>query len=97
VCQRLSFDDARLQHRNLEQMDAQLKRRVRNFLYLNGENDKSGYQSFYDDATLEAVRTCMAGYRDLWLPLRGSIANVTRHRLPGPSPRAKVPPENLPV
>jgi len=56
VCQRLDIDDSELPHRNpSNKRSRNLKRRVRNFVFRNGEGDKRHYTDFYDVETREAV------------------------------------------
>ena len=56
VCRKLGTRGASLRHRNRsDKWTRKLKRRVRNFVFQNGESPKSGYRAFYDEATLEAV------------------------------------------
>ena len=56
VCARLGITDAELPHRNPSNKRSRtLKRRVRNFVFRNGEGDKRRYTEFYDDETREAV------------------------------------------
>ena len=56
VCRRLGLEGAELRHRNRsDKWTRKLRRRARNLLYWNGENNKSGYRAFYDEETLEAV------------------------------------------
>ena len=57
VCRQLGTSEAPLRHRNRsDKWTRNLKRRVRNFVFRNGESAKSGYRSFYDEATLDAVK-----------------------------------------
>ena len=56
VCVRLGIDDAELPHRNpSDKRSRNLKRRVRNFVFRNGETDLRRYTDFYDDETRAAV------------------------------------------
>jgi len=56
VCERLGIADSRLPHRNRsDKKSRDLKRKIRNLLYLNGENQRHNIADFYDDETREAV------------------------------------------
>ena len=56
VCRRLGVEDSELPHRNPSNKKSRnLKRKVRNVLFLNGENHKRHYTEFYDSRTLDAV------------------------------------------
>jgi len=56
VCKRLGIEDSALPHRNPSNKKSRnLKRRVRNVLFRNGENDKRHYTEFYDARTKDAV------------------------------------------
>ena len=56
VCRRIGTGEAPLRHRNRsDKWTRNLKRRARNFLSWNGENQKAGYRAFYDGETREAV------------------------------------------
>ena len=56
VCERLGIDESRLPHRNpSDKKSRDLRRRVRNWIYFNGENGYRGPDDFYDDQTREAV------------------------------------------
>ena len=56
VCRRLGLDDSALPHRNpSDKKSRNLKRKVRNVLYRNGENHKGHWTEFYDDDTVSAV------------------------------------------
>lgn len=56
VCERLGIVDSSLPHRNRsDKKSRDLKRKIRNFLYMNGENQLQGMAEFYDDETREAV------------------------------------------
>jgi hypothetical protein len=56
VCQRLNIFRSELPHRNRsDKKSRDLKRQVRNLLYMNGENQLRRMQDFYDDETRKAV------------------------------------------
>lgn len=56
VCQTMGIEDSELPHRNPSNKKSRnLKRRLRNFLFRNGESDKKSYRDFYDEETLDAV------------------------------------------
>ena len=56
VCERLGIVDSRLPHRNRsDKKSRDLKRKLRNFLFMNGENRFQNMAEFYDDETREAV------------------------------------------
>lgn len=56
VCEKLGIPESRLPHRNRsDKKSRDLKRTVRNLLYMNGENRKRGLRDFYDDETRKAV------------------------------------------
>lgn len=56
VCRRIGLEDSRLPHRNPSNKKSRnLKRRVRNALFRNGENEKRHYTEFYDQRTKDAV------------------------------------------
>ena len=56
VCERLGMPDSQLPHRNpSDKKSRDLKRRLRNWLYRNGENQLRGLDDFYDDETRRAV------------------------------------------
>jgi hypothetical protein len=56
VCKQLGFEDSGLQHVNSsDKKSRELRRKVRNFLYRNGENGLRKYVDFYDSETREAV------------------------------------------
>lgn len=56
VCQRLGIADSTLPHRNKsDKKSRDLKRKVRNWLFMNGENELQSMADFYDDETRQAV------------------------------------------
>jgi hypothetical protein len=56
VCEHLGFDESSLSHVNSsDKKSRELKRKTRNFLYRNGENDLRDYVDFYDLETREFV------------------------------------------
>ena len=56
VCSRLGFDENKLPHINSsDKKSRELRRKVRNFIYHNGESNLRDYVDFYDDETREAV------------------------------------------
>ena len=56
VCRQLGISDSALPHRNPSNKKSRnLKRKFRNALFMNGENNKRNYTDFYDDETLDAV------------------------------------------
>jgi len=56
VCTRLGIHESRLPHRNpSDKKSRNLKRRIRNWLYFNGENSKQDFVDFYDRETIELV------------------------------------------
>jgi hypothetical protein len=56
VCERLEIGDSTLPHRNpSDKKSRDLRRRVRNWIYFNGENSYRGLDDFYDRETREAV------------------------------------------
>ena len=56
VCHRLGFEDASLPHRNRsDKKSRDLKRRLRNRLFMNGENRHRKLSDFYTDKTRDAV------------------------------------------
>ncbi len=56
VCKHLGFIDSRLLHINSsDKKSRELRRKVRNFLYRNGENELRSYVDFYDTETREIV------------------------------------------
>ncbi len=57
VCAQLGIQKSRLPHRNpSDKKSRNLKRRIRNCLYFNGENSKQHYVEFYDAETIAIVR-----------------------------------------
>ena len=56
VCKLLGFEDSGLSHINSsDKKSRDLKRKVRNSLYRNGESDLRNYVDFYDSETREIV------------------------------------------
>ncbi len=56
VCEELGIPDSQLPHRNRsDKKSRDLKRRIRNFLFINGENDCHSMADFYDDETRAVV------------------------------------------
>jgi hypothetical protein len=56
VCVRLGIEDAHLPHRNRsDKKSRDLKRRIKNILFMNGENRHQELRDYYDDVTREAV------------------------------------------
>ena len=56
ICRRLGIEDSRLPHRNpSNKRSRNLKRRVRNVIFRNGEGSKRRYTEFYDAETRAAV------------------------------------------
>ena len=56
VCEKLGIEDSELPHRNpSDKKSRDTKRKVRNWLYFNGENRITRMADFYDDETREAV------------------------------------------
>jgi hypothetical protein len=56
VCAKLGIADSRLPHRNpSDKKSRNLKRNIRNWLYLNGESRKESYLEFYDAETTAIV------------------------------------------
>ncbi|MBT8052304.1 MAG: sulfotransferase family protein [Gammaproteobacteria bacterium] len=56
ICERLDIADSRLPHRNRsDKKSRDLKRKLRNALFRNGENQWRGMEDFYDDETRKAV------------------------------------------
>jgi len=56
VCEHLGFTDSSLPHINSsDKKSRELRRKMRNFLYCNGENDLRSYVDFYDDETREYI------------------------------------------
>ena len=56
VCEHLEITDSLLPHRNRsDKKSRDLKRKIRNYLFMNGENQRRGVAEFYDDETRAAV------------------------------------------
>ena len=56
VCEHLGITDSLLPHRNpSDKKSRDLKRKIRNYLYMNGENQRRGVAEFYDEETRIAV------------------------------------------
>jgi hypothetical protein len=56
VCIQLGIKDSELPHRNKSNKKSRnLKRSLRNWIYMNGENSKDTYLEFYDAETIEIV------------------------------------------
>ncbi len=56
VCEHLGITDSLLPHRNpSDKKSRDLKRKIRNYLYMNGENQRRDVAEFYDDETRVAV------------------------------------------
>jgi hypothetical protein len=56
VCEKLAIEDSRLPHRNpSDKKSRELKRKLKNLLFMNGENRHHGLTDFYDDETRDAV------------------------------------------
>ncbi len=56
VCSQLGFDQTSLPHINSsDKKSRELRRKIRNFIYRNGENDLLSYVDFYDNETRDAV------------------------------------------
>jgi hypothetical protein len=56
VCARLGIADAQLPHRNRsDKKSRDLRRKLRNILFMNGENAHHSLEDFYDDETRDAV------------------------------------------
>lgn len=56
VCEKLAIEDSRLPHRNpSDKKSRDLKRKLKNLLFMNGENRHHGLTDFYDDETRDAV------------------------------------------
>jgi len=56
VCEHLGITDSLLPHRNpSDKKSRDLKRKIRNYLYMNGENQRRDVAEFYDDETRAAV------------------------------------------
>ena len=56
VCKLLGFKDSGLRHINSsDKKSREIKRKVRNFLYRNGESDSRNYVDFYDSETRDFV------------------------------------------
>lgn len=56
VCEKLGIEDSSLPHRNRsDKKSRELKRKLKNILFMNGENRYHTLTDFYDDETREAV------------------------------------------
>jgi hypothetical protein len=56
VCEHLGIENSKLPHRNRsDKKSRDLKRKIRNWLFLNGENRLESLDDFYDDETRAAV------------------------------------------
>lgn len=56
VCNHLGFEDSGLSHVNSsDKKSRELRRKVRNYLYFNGENNLRNYVDFYDEESREMV------------------------------------------
>jgi len=56
VCEKLAIEDSRLPHRNpSDKKSRDLKRKLKNLLFMNGENRHHSLTDFYDDETRDAV------------------------------------------
>jgi len=56
VCEHLGIEESQLPHRNRsDKKSRDLKRKTRNWLFANGENQLRSLADFYDDETREAV------------------------------------------
>jgi len=56
VCERLGISDSSLPHRNKsDKKSRDLRRKVRNYLFMNGENQLQSMAEFYDEETRQAV------------------------------------------
>jgi hypothetical protein len=56
VCEHLGIADSCLPHRNRsDKKSRDLRRKARNYLFMNGENQLQGIDEFYDEETRQAV------------------------------------------
>ena len=56
VCERMGFDESKLPYVNSSEKKSRiLRRKVKSFIYRNGESDKKHYTEFYDAETQNAV------------------------------------------
>jgi len=56
VCKHLGFEDSALPHVNSsDKKSRELRRKIRNYLYFNDENNLRNYVDFYDEESREMV------------------------------------------